>query len=238
MVVVGRQLGFDPLKNGLFFRKSIWAQLGEVGRVGGDLWTLREQIVTLVVKALVGVGADNIRRSAVRVVSGVAFLTVWHRQVLWAERGQGLALGHAHGTPVNGKRTETSLIPPSWHPRWCTGTVIMLVANIFTWPHANGAWMHVTLKIRPCVFYKCVCDKTGTLTVSLVTPLHCPPLLLLPLKTLHVSGDKMCRQNGTDYKKLKLCSTSKRRKSQHHFTILGQNLTHFGLTWLRVTAAL
>lgn len=99
MVVAG-QLRLDLSQDGFLLRESVGAQLGGVGGVGGDLGALGQQVVALVVQALVRVGADHVGRAAVGVIGGVPFLSVRHGQVLGAEGGHGLALAHAHRPPA------------------------------------------------------------------------------------------------------------------------------------------
>ncbi len=82
IMIVTRELGLDLSKDSFLLGQPVRAQLRWVRWVSGNLRALRQQVVALVVKTLVGVGADHVRCAAVGVVGGVSLLAVRDRQVL------------------------------------------------------------------------------------------------------------------------------------------------------------
>ena len=96
-ILPGVQLSFGLAQSSVSLRQAV-RSLRRVGVVRRDLRPLREEVVAAVVQPVVRVGADHVRGAAVRVVGCVALLAIWHRQVLWAEGRDRLALGDAGRT--------------------------------------------------------------------------------------------------------------------------------------------
>lgn len=69
------QLSFGLAQDSVSLRQAIRSLRG-VCIVRRDLGPLREEVIAAVVQPVVRVGADHVRGAAVRVVSGVAFLSV------------------------------------------------------------------------------------------------------------------------------------------------------------------
>lgn len=86
-----RDLSLDPAHGALFIRQAV----GLRGDVDGDLGSVRQQLVQM----LLLTGAERIQRPAVRMVTGVALLSVRHRQVLRAEGGVRLKAAHTAMRP-------------------------------------------------------------------------------------------------------------------------------------------
>lgn len=79
-ILPGIQLSLGLAQSSVSLRQAI-RSLGRVGVVHRDFRPLREEVVAAVIQPVVGVSADNIGSTAVRVVSCVALFTVRYRQI-------------------------------------------------------------------------------------------------------------------------------------------------------------
>lgn len=86
-----RDLSLDPADGALFIRQAV----GLRGDVDGDLRCVGQELVQMFLLT----GAELLQRAAVRVITGVALLSVRHRQVLRTEGGVRLKAAHTAMRP-------------------------------------------------------------------------------------------------------------------------------------------